>query len=641
MRIPEEKITEVRDASGIVDVVSQYVRLRKRGKSYLGLCPFHQEKTPSFTVSQERQMYHCFGCGKGGNVFTFVMEMEKVSFPEAVRSLAERSGIVLGREEAGGDSSEAEALYQACRLAAARFQENLLHSAEGKLGLEYFRHRGFLDETVRVFGLGYALNGWDDLIRHAAAGGLGSDVLERAGLAVRREDGSGWYDRFRGRAMFPVFSPSGRVIGFGARKLREDDPLAGKYINSPETPLYVKSRVLYGLFQARDAIREQDTALLVEGYTDLLSLYQEGIRNTVAAGGTALTEEQVRLLARYAREIVLVYDADSAGFGAALRGLDLIIEGGLGVRIAQLPPGEDPDSFVRSAGAGRLKELVDGSVSFLDFKAGAFARQGLLDTPEGRTQAVRSIVGTIARMRDEVQRNFYIQHLAGRYGIHEAVLHRELERQMGERSQARTDVPSFRSPGPIPSDSPDPPPGPAGPVPAVERDLLRLMLEQGSSMAVFVFAEADIGAFTHPAARGLAELLQRKTREDSPWNTGSLMDELENGGQREFLAELLFARHDLSHGWTALGGEPREPDPWEWARRCLDILRKREVESLLARNQALMRQAAARGEPTRPFLERHRELVDEKSAIERRLRSGEGERPAEGEGTEGEDAGGE
>ncbi|MDL1892144.1 DNA primase, partial [Sphingobacteriales bacterium CHB3] len=368
MRIPESKIEEVRRASDIVDVISGYVRLKKRGKNFLGLCPFHTEKTPSFNVSPERQMYHCFGCGVGGNVLTFVMEHEKVSFVEAVRTLAERAGILLPEEgvEDKEKITESEALYNACRSAARFFHENMMNTVEGQLALEYFRHRGFKEETIRSFGLGYSMNGWDSLLKVAQRENIPVDVMEKAGLLIKREDGSGHYDRFRGRAMFPIFSVTGRVIGFGARKLRKDDPLPGKYINSPETPIYSKSRSLYGIFQAKEAIREHEYAILVEGYADLISVYQEGMKNIVASSGTALTEEQIDLIGRYARKITLVYDADSAGSKATMRGVDLIIEQGLDVRVAALPEGDDPDSFVKKNGGEAFGKLLDTAASFLD-----------------------------------------------------------------------------------------------------------------------------------------------------------------------------------------------------------------------------------------------------------------------------------
>lgn len=617
MRIPEEKIEEVRSSSDIVDVISAVVRLKKRGKSYVGLCPFHQEKTPSFTVSAEKQMYHCFGCGAGGNVFRFVMETEKVSFVEAVRTLAERAGIVLPAEGAveTARATENETLYNTCAMAGLHFHENLT-TVEGALAREYFRHRGFSDATVRKFGLGYAMNGWDDLLRHAETRGVTADVLEKAGLAVRRDDGSGFYDRFRGRAMFPVFSPSGRSIGFGARKMREDDPVEGKYINSPETPIYVKSRSLYGIFQGKEAIRSAESALLVEGYADLISLVQAGVENVVASSGTALTEEQIQLLGRYARSVTLVYDADSAGSTAALRGVDLIIEQGLEVRVASLPAGEDPDSFVRKHGAAEFRKLIDGAVSFLDYKAGTFRAEGLFATPEGQTRAVRSIVGTIARMKDELKRNLYIKSLAERYDIYESVLFRELENILGrERARVaqerRREQPAGGGSSAQPART-----APAGEMPAVQRDLLKLMLEQGPEMVRYVFAHLAPAHFGEGVGRRIAEHLLARTAAGHPWDVSTVADEIEDEETQRAVAGLVFVRYELSRGWETIGAAPEEPDPWRIAQDCLTQFRRQEIDALIAENQKRMKEAGLRGEPVRQYLEEHQSLLAERKALE-------------------------
>lgn len=287
MKIPEEKIEEVRNAVDIVEVIGQHVKLRKRGKSYTGLCPFHTEKTPSFTVAADKQVFHCFGCGAGGTVFNFLMELEKISFLEAFQSLARRAGIVIEDERSNdGSQSRQEELFRINDTAAKFFANNLVELNEGKFGLEYLRLRGFSDETIKTFGLGYSPKGWEGFAKYAQSLGFLPAALEEAGLARRRDDG-GIYDTFRGRVMFPIYSTTGRILGFGARKLYEDDPL-GKYINSPETPIYVKSRVLYGLYHAKEAIRDLDAAILVEGYADLISVYQAGIKNLVASAAPRL-----------------------------------------------------------------------------------------------------------------------------------------------------------------------------------------------------------------------------------------------------------------------------------------------------------------------------------------------------------------
>ena len=619
MRIPESKIDEIRSASDIVDVISSYVSLKKRGKNFLGLCPFHQEKTPSFNVSPEKQMYHCFGCGVGGNVFTFVMELEKVSFIESVRTLADRAGITLPTD--GGDTTQAtenEGLYNACRLAGLHFHENLTSTVEGKLALEYFHHRGFADETIRKFGLGYSMNSWDDLLKHAEAKGVDTLILEKAGLVIRREDSSGMYDRFRGRAMFPIFSPSGRPIGFGARKMREDDPVPGKYINSPETPVYVKSQNLYGLFHAREAIREKEHAILVEGYADLISVFQSGIENIIASSGTALTEEQILLVGRYAKNITLVYDADSAGSKATMRGVDMIIENGLEVRIAELPAGEDPDSFVKKHGGKEFQKLVEGAVTFLDFKAKSFQEQGLLETPDGQTRAVRSIVETIARMRDELKRNFYIKNVAEKYGIYETVLFRELEKLIGKGGMRPQGGQRRPSPAMSPSDvqrQEETTPA-IVPLPAVERDLIKLMLERGNDMVGFVFSNVGPEMFTHPRGQEAIQRILATAESGRSWDAATLLDEVEDPDLRRFITDITFTKYEISKGWLEMGSMPEEADPTTIAEHCILIMRRQELDRLLEENQRRMKEAAARGEHVREYMEQHQTLLREKKELE-------------------------
>jgi len=609
MRIADDTIEEVRRASDIVDVISQYVRLKKRGKNYTGLCPFHQEKTPSFSVSSEKQMYHCFGCGVGGNVYTFVMEHDKLTFVEAVRALAERAGIAIPDEAGtgGGDSAENEALYTACRTAGLYYHETLVQSVEGKLALEYFRHRGFSDATIRKFGLGYSRNAWDGLYAYLTERKLDPAEFERAGLLLKREDGS-YYDRFRGRAMFPLFTSSGRPNGFGARKMREDDPL-GKYINSPETPIFVKSRNLYGIWQSKEAIRAKERAILVEGYADLISVFQAGVENIVASSGTALTEEQIRLVGRYAGAITLVYDADSAGSKATMRGVDLIIENGLDVNVATLPEGEDPDSFVRKNGGEAFRARVDAAVSFLDFKASTFRDQGLLATPEGKTRAVRSIVETLARMKDEIKRNFYVKSVAERYGLYESVLFRELESILGrERSRPALTrrVAPGAAPAPVRADVPADSLAP-------ERDLLKVMLEAGPPLIAFVTAHVPPAQFADPLARRAAESIVEFARRDAPWEVSALLDAVEDTGLREFIAGIVLTRYELSHGWAAV----ERADPWTIAERCILRLKTGALDRRIAENHARMKEAETAGGDVAPYQQTHMELQNEKRDLQR------------------------
>jgi DNA primase len=619
MRIPDETIEQVRSASDIVELISASVALRKRGKNYTGLCPFHQEKTPSFTVSAEKQMYHCFGCGAGGNVFTYVMETEKVSFVEAVRTLAEKAGIPLPTEsrEDRLQETENEGLYEACRLAGLFFHENLTTTTEGKLALEYLHHRGFQDETIRKFGLGYSMNAWDSMVKFAEGRHLDVGTLEKAGLIARREDGTGYYDRFRGRVMFPIFSVSGRTIGFGARKLREDDPL-GKYLNSPETPIYNKSRVLYGLSYAKEAIREKEFAILVEGYADLLSVFQAGIENVVASSGTALTEGQIQLVGRYAKSITLVYDADSAGSKATLRGVDLVLEGGFDVKVAELPPGEDPDSFVRKNGRKGFEDLLGSAVSFLDFKARVFKEEGLLDTPEGRTKAVRSIVMTIARMPDELKRNIFVKSISERYDIYESVLFRELERVIAqEKGRVRFDAPKGTDTTALPGekDRLQSTAG-AGEIPAAERDLLKVILENGPEMANGVLSEIGPAAFRHPLARALVDVIQRLQGQE--WDIHSLLASTERPDIRRFVATVVFGKYEISKSWSVIRTEPTEADPALVAERAIAMLRLRDLEEQIHEQFRQLKAAEGRGESLTQYQQRIMQLQHEKKELQKR-----------------------
>jgi len=619
MRIPPEKIEEIRSAIDIVDVISQHVRLKKRGKSFTGLCPFHQEKTPSFTVSSEKQVYHCFGCGRGGNVFTFVMEFEKVSFTEAVRALAEKTGIVISFVESDQEhQNEIESLYNVCRFAGLTFHNNLTKSDEGRMALEYFHERGFTDETIRTFGLGYAMNSWDGFVNRAKEEGLKREDLLKAGLLRTREDGTD-YDYFRGRAMFPIFITTGRVVGFGARKLREDDPL-GKYINSPETPIYNKSRILFGLFHSKEAVRSEDNALMVEGYADLISLYQAGIQNVVASSGTALTEEQVQLIARYTKKLTLVYDADSAGSNATLRGMDIALAQDLDISIVELPEGEDPDSFVRKSGGKEFRKLLDQSLSFIDFKAKQFLRAGAFATPEGKTQAVRSIVQSIAKMRDELKRNFYIKEVAAKYDVYESILYRELERWAPGRGPGSGMSSSRPSAAPMDGSGADasrPATTAQGPksIPVVERDILKLLLENQEQMMGFVFSHMSTSELTHPQIRTLVEFLLTRFDERGPGQVTEIVGEIEDPLLKNLVTDIVMSRYEVSKRWD-LGSSETDPDPMRIARDVLVALRKRTLQQQIEENQKLLKEAGPRGEDPQAYVQRHLDLIKQLIAVD-------------------------
>ncbi len=632
MKIPDGKIDEVRSSSDIVEIISSFVNLKKRGKNYVGLCPFHSEKTPSFTVSADKQMYHCFGCGVGGNVFTFVMEHEKVSFVEAVRYLADRAGIQLAPSqrtpEAISEETETETLYAVSRFAGLFFYKNLTASSEGRVTLDYFHTRGWMDETVKRFGLGHSLNEWDGLLRHAQESNIGAEDLERCGLVIKRDDGS-CYDRFRGRAMFPIFSASGRVVGFGARRMMDDENTP-KYINSPETKIYNKSRVLYGLFQAKDALRQEDNAILVEGYADLISVFQAGVQNVVASSGTALTEEQILLLARYTKNVTVVYDADSAGSKATIRGVDLILGQGLNVKVVELPQGEDPDSYVKKYGSEKFRRLVDKAISFVEFTARAFQREGKLDTPEGQTGAVRSIIETIAKIQDPLKRQFYVKDIAERYKLYESVLYRELEKQLrvnrpraakreanvrsGNRQLAASTLSDAQSGTSIAGTQPSV--NNQGEIPAAERDLIKLMLEGSRDVVDYVFARISVDDFEDDRAKSIAIIISNTHKQGERLDINALLNQLSDQSLKGVITNLLLRKYELSKGWHDISVELNGAEARKIADGAIVTLRRREIERRIDQNQKALREASRIGEDVTGYLERHQQLLQEKQLLE-------------------------
>ncbi len=433
---------EVRKAADIVEVIGQYVQLKKAGQNYVGLCPFHSERSPSFTVNQNKQIYHCFGCGRGGDVFTFWMDYHNLSFPQSLEDLAERYHIPLPqrRDLAAERKKEEikEQLFRINKLACSYFHEVLLKSEKGKPGRDYLSRRRLSQETISSFQLGYAVNRWDGLTNYMSSKGYSLERVAQAGLIVRKDDGA-YYDRFRNRIMFPIFDLNGHVIGFGGRIL--DDTLP-KYINTPETPIYHKGAWLYGLDSAYKDIREKGLAILVEGYMDVLALRQYGISYVVAALGTALTGDQVRRLKGYTRDLIVLFDPDDAGRMAALKSFPLFLNEGVTARVLVLPQGEDPDSYIHARGPDAFMGLLEGATPIFDFylaQALAHMDKGV----DGKIKVLNEVLPIFSELDEGATRFLYVKQFSERTGIDEGIVWEELRRQ--RKGQGTRSRPSLKT----------------------------------------------------------------------------------------------------------------------------------------------------------------------------------------------------
>lgn len=631
--IPDEKLEEVKAATDLVEVASDYVRLKKQGSRFIGLCPFHRERTPSFSVDPATNLYYCFGCQAGGDAITFVRETEGLGFEEAVRLLAGRAGIEIPQEGDPAERDETESILHALRFAARFYYHQLTQTEEGReRGLAYFRGRGFSNETITRFGLGYAPERWDALLAAAAEQHIPPETLEKAGLVIPRKAGGGHYDRFRGRVMFPILSHVGKVLGFGGRILgkTEGEPSAReqpKYINSPETRVYRKSRVLYGLFQARQAVRGAEEVLLVEGYTDVISLHQAGVENVVATSGTALTPEQVRALARYARRVLLLFDADAAGATAALRGIDLVLREGLAAYAVALPEGADPDAFVRRFGAEAFRNFAHKErQGFVRFHVEVARRAGRLATPEGQAEAASEVLRAVAQVPDPVAQDAYIQAAAEALGVPDITLRarfREIARETGREAarEARREARSGAAPEMRSEAAEAPAPPPARPAVRPEEEaLIRLMLAHGAPMVEHVLGRMALSEFTEGPARATVEHLLRQYHE------GQVVREPFVGGEygeavQRLAAGALADRHEVSANWERRAGIPvpeRDEEPLEAAASAMTLLKLDRLAEAIERQHRRIYEAERAGEELGPLLAEMQQLQALRGRIERR-----------------------
>jgi DNA primase len=472
MRIPRGFSEELRNQADIVRIVSDYISLKKKGRDWAACCPFHNEKTPSFYVSQGKQLFKCFGCSKGGSVFDFVMEIEGCSFPEAIRIVAEKTGVAVPVEtdntrEYEERASQRAELIQLNQWATEFFEQNLAETAEGQRAISYLAARGVKEETRKAFRLGYAPNNWDAMGSYLRSRGASRAQIERSGLVTLKESG-GFYDRFRSRLMFPICDAQGRVIAFGGRILGDGEP---KYLNSPETTLYTKGLHLFGLNQAREAIRQRGYAILVEGYLDFLIPFQAGVRNLVASLGTALTENQTRLLGRYARRIVVNFDPDSAGQAATKRSLELLLTEAFKVNVLTLPDNLDPDEYIRAHGQENYLKLLKGSQPFLDYIVDQAISSHDQTRPTGKVETINAILPYLRLVKDRIERAEHFERIADRLKIDSRLIREEFKKaaetrleRVGERAIKATLV-----------------------VKPAERKLLEILINQASVRRLMMF----------------------------------------------------------------------------------------------------------------------------------------------------------
>ncbi|RKY29004.1 MAG: DNA primase [Planctomycetota bacterium] len=447
--LPQHVIDEIRDRADIVDIISHYVPLKKSGRNHKALCPFHEEKTPSFSVNAAKQIYHCFGCGKGGNVFSFIMEFEKVPFPQAVEIVADRVGYKIpldSKVPSGAPGVNKKALYEVNARVARRYHE-MLRQRDGGEALLYLQKRGISEESIEKFYLGFAPDSWDFLTAKLKDG-KSREMVAAVGLIIRRENETGYYDRFRNRAMFPIYDAQERVVGFGGRALDDSEP---KYLNSPETSLFSKSRNLYGLNWARPAFAAGGPIAVVEGYTDVIMAHQNGVNNVVATLGTALTAEHVRTLKRFTGTVIVVYDSDEAGRKASQRGIDMLLRGELDVRVAVLPEGQDPCDFISQNGGEAFKQVLAEALDFFDYKIAAGKKRPDFETVSGQSDVLDDILRSVANftLRNLPKAELLLKKLAESFGISEASVRARLgaltrRNRKYDKNEAPSGVPQRR-----------------------------------------------------------------------------------------------------------------------------------------------------------------------------------------------------
>ncbi len=604
--IPHEKVEEIINAARIEEVVGEYVTLKKRGANLLGVCPFHNEKTPSFTVSPAKGIYKCFGCGKAGDSVRFIMEHDSMSYPDALRHLANKYNISVEEiqltDEALQSQNERESVLISIKYAADYFIQQLWDTEEGQnIGLSYFEERGFNKDTIRKFGLGYSKDGWSHFYEHAISQGYKHDFLQRAGLITTNESGKS-FDLFRGRVMFPIHDLSGRVVAFGGRIMKKD-PKSPKYVNSPETEVYHKSNVLYGMFFAKQDIRKYDRCYLVEGYTDVVTLNQGGIANVVASSGTSLTEGQIKLIKRFTDNVVVLYDGDQAGLKASLRGVDLILEQGLNVKVVTFPDGEDPDSYCKAVGGEQFSEYIhQNEKDFIIFKSNLLLADSAND-PVKRAEVIKDIVESIAKVPDSIKRSVFIKECSKLLEIQEQVLINEMNKLLRNKRKEDKDLQQQLPEEPlnyeellkeneIELNTSE----------YQERDIVRLLVQnseemynEGQTVAAYVLNEIETNElkFSNEVYQHIIAACKQRMEDNEPLNQDFFINH-EDQRISSLASDMLISRYELSARWDEKYLDLEE-EALKHLQKDVDSalmrFKLRHVEELLKENNEVMRNA--------------------------------------------------
>jgi len=604
------------DIARIEEVIGEFVTLKKRGANYIGLCPFHDEKTPSFSVSASKGIFKCFGCGKGGNAVNFVMDHEHFTYPEALKFLAKKYNIhieeIIPDAEQQQAIDEKESLFNLSAFAQKYFSDTLNNSEEGKsIGLTYFKERGFTTDTIIKFGLGYCPNKWDDFTKHAQKNGYQKELLLETSLS-KLKDGS-LYDTFRARVIFPIHNLSGRVLGFGARILTSEKDKA-KYLNSAESEIYQKSKVLYGLYFAKSAIVKEDNCYLVEGYTDVISMHQAGIENVVSSSGTSLTIEQIKLLRRYTNNITLLFDSDAAGIKAAFRSTDMILEEGMNVRIVLFPEGEDPDSYAKKYRPAEVREYLDTNlVDFISFKTGLLYKE-TKDDPIKKAGIIKEIANTISLIPDPITRTLYVQKCSSLVNVDEKILHIEINKQRKQKlkEQFRREDNESNAEAEVEVIMPPEQLKPIYNSEYQEKEILRVMMQYGLNEISFTFKDEDnkeieehiriidfmadeIGGddikFENESYQALFDIIVASRNNDTFTGENAFLHN-DDANIRDLAIELLSSRYSLSDQWKTKHSIYVNKEVDNLKQNILGILysfKLKKLEKMITDNQEILK----------------------------------------------------